>query len=54
MSPRHAAAALAQGSPALAVGAVVADNGGRDHFGNPVSAPTAPSIGACAGRGLRA
>ncbi|MGW2815218.1 hypothetical protein [Streptomyces sp. NPDC001415] len=51
MRPRHAAAALAQGSPASLSGAVVADNGGRDHFGNPASAP---SIGACAGRGLRA
>ena len=43
---------LAQGSPALASGAVVADNGGRDYFGNPVSPTAAPNIGAYAGCGL--
>ncbi|MFI6471377.1 right-handed parallel beta-helix repeat-containing protein [Streptomyces sp. NPDC050516] len=43
---------LTQGSPALASGAVVADNGGRDYFGNPVSTAAAPNIGAYAGCGL--
>jgi hypothetical protein len=37
---------LAVGSPALASGAVIASNGGRDLWGNPVSATAAPNVGA--------
>ncbi|MGW4898133.1 right-handed parallel beta-helix repeat-containing protein [Kitasatospora sp. NPDC004240] len=37
---------LRSGSPALGSGAVIANNGGQDFFGNPVSATTAPHRGA--------
>lgn len=37
---------LTPGSPALAAGLVIEDNGGRDFFGNPVPADRPPSIGA--------
>jgi hypothetical protein len=37
------------GSPALGAGAVIANNGGRDFFGFPVSATHAPNIGAYQG-----
>ncbi|MFI6963730.1 right-handed parallel beta-helix repeat-containing protein, partial [Streptomyces sp. NPDC050255] len=43
---------LGAGSPALAAGAVIEDNGGKDYFGNRLK-PGAPNIGAYAGRGLR-
>ncbi|MEU2022798.1 right-handed parallel beta-helix repeat-containing protein [Streptomyces sp. NPDC016469] len=43
---------LGAGSPALAAGAVVEDNGGRDYFGNRLR-PGAPNIGAYAGRGVK-
>ncbi|MFI8912230.1 right-handed parallel beta-helix repeat-containing protein [Streptomyces sp. NPDC053513] len=43
---------LAAGSPALSAGTPVADNGGRDWFGNAVSATEAPNIGAYEGPGL--
>ncbi|OMD86814.1 MULTISPECIES: S-layer homology domain-containing protein [Paenibacillus] len=43
---------LREGSPALGAGAVIADNGGRDYWGNPVSAATPPNIGAYNGPGL--
>ncbi|MFC5220681.1 RICIN domain-containing protein [Streptomyces coerulescens] len=38
--------ALQEGSPALSSGALIAANGGRDYFGNPVSASAAPHRGA--------
>lgn len=37
------------GSPALGAGTTIADNGGRDFYGFPVSATTAPNIGAYQG-----
>ncbi|MFC7626019.1 carbohydrate binding domain-containing protein [Microlunatus sp. GCM10028923] len=40
---------LTAGSPALSKGRLIADNGGRDYWGNAVSATTAPHIGAYAG-----
>ncbi|TWG05148.1 hypothetical protein [Streptomyces brevispora] len=43
---------LGAGSPALAAGAVIENNGGKDYFGNRLR-PGAPDIGAYAGRGLR-
>ncbi|MFF1835265.1 hypothetical protein ACFVXE_13810 [Streptomyces sp. NPDC058231] len=43
---------LGAGSPALAAGAVVENNGGRDWFGNRLR-PGAPNIGAYAGHGVR-
>lgn len=43
---------LGAGSPALAAGAVVADNGGKDYFGNRLK-PGAPNIGAYAGGGVQ-
>lgn len=43
---------LATGSPALGAGAVIANNGGRDYWGNPVSSTAAPNIGAYNGSGL--
>jgi hypothetical protein len=42
---------LLVGSPALAAGAVIPDNGGQDYWGNTVSATTAPNIGAYNGAG---
>ncbi|GAA2785471.1 right-handed parallel beta-helix repeat-containing protein [Streptomyces showdoensis] len=43
---------LAAGSPALTAGAPIEDNGGRDWFGNDVSATSPPNIGAYEGPGL--
>lgn len=43
---------LAAGSPALSAGAVITDNGGRDWFGNDVSATSPPTIGAYEGPGI--
>ncbi|CAL5866966.1 uncharacterized protein PFLUO_LOCUS1178 [Penicillium psychrofluorescens] len=40
------------GSPALGLGALIADNGGRDFWNNKVSSVKRPSIGAYNGRGL--
>lgn len=37
---------IQSGSPAIAKGKVVTNNGGRDFFNNPISASLAPSIGA--------
>ncbi|MFC4775726.1 CARDB domain-containing protein [Paenibacillus sp. GCM10023252] len=37
---------LLTGSPALAAGAVIPNNGGKDYWGNAVSATAAPNIGA--------
>jgi hypothetical protein len=34
-------------SPAIAAGRIIEDNGGRDFFGNVVSADSPPNIGAC-------
>ncbi|MEV8568484.1 right-handed parallel beta-helix repeat-containing protein [Streptomyces sp. NPDC051322] len=42
---------LAGGSPALGAGTAVADNGGKDYFGNRLT-PGTPNIGAYAGRGI--
>ncbi|MEV0092130.1 right-handed parallel beta-helix repeat-containing protein [Streptomyces sp. NPDC050738] len=42
---------LGAGSPALAAGAVVENNGGKDYFGQPLK-PGAPNLGAYAGRGI--
>lgn len=39
-------------SPAIGAGKLIADNGGLDFFGNPVSAVDAPNIGAYQGPGL--
>lgn len=41
---------LCAGSPAVAAGVVVADNGGRDYFGNPLSGT--PNIGAHGGAAI--
>ncbi|MDQ0933622.1 LamG-like jellyroll fold domain-containing protein [Streptomyces turgidiscabies] len=41
-----AAYKLRSGSPAFGAGAVIANNGGQDYFGNTVSSSTAPNIGA--------
>jgi hypothetical protein len=38
-------------SPVIRAGMVIANNGGKDAFGNPVSATTAPNIGAYNGTG---
>ncbi|WP_339264704.1 S-layer homology domain-containing protein [Paenibacillus sp. FSL R5-0470] len=43
---------LREGSPALGAGAIIADNGGRDYWGNAVSAENPPNIGAYNGPGL--
>ncbi|MEV4776049.1 right-handed parallel beta-helix repeat-containing protein [Microbacterium sp. LWH12-1.2] len=43
---------LAAGSALLGAGEVIAGNGGRDFFGNPVSATAAPNIGAYNGPGI--
>ncbi|MBQ2677254.1 MAG: discoidin domain-containing protein [Clostridia bacterium] len=43
---------LKQGSPAIGAGRVIENNGGRDYFGNPVSATAAPNIGAYNGPGV--
>ncbi|MEU7169162.1 hypothetical protein AB0A70_31670 [Streptomyces morookaense] len=43
---------LRAGSPALDAGTSVADNGGRDYFGNPIP-PHTPNIGAYTGPGVR-
>ncbi|MFF9816015.1 right-handed parallel beta-helix repeat-containing protein [Streptomyces sp. NPDC014006] len=43
---------LKAGSPALGNGGVVQDNGGRDYWGNPVSATAKPHRGAYNGPGL--
>ncbi|WUH78504.1 right-handed parallel beta-helix repeat-containing protein [Streptomyces sp. NBC_00435] len=45
---------LLTGSPALANGAVIGSNGGRDYFGNTVSATKAPNRGAYNGAGVTA
>ena len=42
---------LAAGSPALGTGTLISGNGGLDVFSNPVSATTAPNIGAYDGAG---
>ncbi|MGG1552034.1 right-handed parallel beta-helix repeat-containing protein [Paenibacillus ferrarius] len=39
-------------SPAIGTGKVVTNNGGRDYYGNAVSAASAPNIGAYGGPGL--
>ncbi|KRF05510.1 hypothetical protein ASG89_20495 [Paenibacillus sp. Soil766] len=39
-------------SPAIGAGKLISSNGGRDYFGNPVSAVDAPNIGAYQGPGL--
>ncbi|MFK7694330.1 right-handed parallel beta-helix repeat-containing protein [Paenibacillus sp. HJGM_3] len=39
-------------SPAIGAGKVITNNGGRDYYGNPVSATAAPNIGAYGGPGL--
>ncbi|BBH22310.1 hypothetical protein Back11_36550 [Paenibacillus baekrokdamisoli] len=43
---------LRAGSPALGSGTVIANNGGLDYWGNPVSLTEAPNIGAYSGPGL--
>ncbi|MEK5032288.1 S-layer homology domain-containing protein [Paenibacillus sp. FSL R7-0302] len=43
---------LRDNSPALGAGAVIADNGGLDYWGNAVSADAPPNIGAYNGPGL--
>ncbi|MFI8827421.1 right-handed parallel beta-helix repeat-containing protein [Streptomyces sp. NPDC053431] len=43
---------LAPGSPALSAGTPIEDNGGRDWFGNDVSATSPPNIGAYEGPGV--
>ncbi|WP_024756688.1 hypothetical protein [Streptomyces exfoliatus] len=43
---------LGTGSPALTAGTLIADNGGRDWFGNAVSATSVPNIGAYEGPGV--
>ncbi|WP_240343726.1 DNRLRE domain-containing protein [Paenibacillus sp. SYP-B3998] len=43
---------LRTGSPALGTGKVIANNGGKDYFGNTVSATAAPNIGIYNGAGL--
>ncbi|MEV5976592.1 right-handed parallel beta-helix repeat-containing protein [Streptomyces sp. NPDC052114] len=43
---------LWQGYPTLGGGTPVADNGGRDYFGNPVTTGAAPNIGAYEGPGV--
>ncbi|MFS0722526.1 right-handed parallel beta-helix repeat-containing protein [Paenibacillus sp. 1P07SE] len=43
---------LLQGSPAIGTGRLIADNGGQDYWGNPVSASASPNIGAYEGAGL--
>ncbi|OME73426.1 hypothetical protein BSK65_06520 [Paenibacillus odorifer] len=43
---------LREGSPALGAGAIIADNGGRDYWGNSISAENPPNIGAYNGPGL--
>ncbi|MCM3747823.1 LamG domain-containing protein [Paenibacillus pasadenensis] len=45
---------LNEGSPALGAGRLIAGNGGRDYFGNPVSASASPNIGAYEGAGVPA
>lgn len=45
---------LRAGSPAIGAGTVVSNNGGKDYFGNTVSATAAPSIGAYNGAGITA
>lgn len=40
---------LCSGSPALAAGSTIADNGGQDYFGNSIPESGAPNIGAYAG-----
>ncbi|KJL26840.1 Carbohydrate binding domain protein [Microbacterium oxydans] len=40
---------LRAGSPAIGAGRLIADNGGRDYWGNAVAATAAPTIGAYAG-----
>ncbi|MFK7693090.1 Ig-like domain-containing protein [Paenibacillus sp. HJGM_3] len=39
-------------SPAIGAGKLIANNGGKDYFGNPVPADIAPNIGAYQGQGL--
>lgn len=43
---------LASGSPALNSGTLIADHGGKDYYGNPVSTVNAPNRGAYNGAGL--
>lgn len=45
---------LQAGSPAIGAGRVIANNGGRDYWGNAVSASAAPTIGAYAGAAVAA
>ncbi len=45
---------LQPGSPALGAGTLIANNGGRDFFGNSVSSTAAPNIGAYNGTGYTA
>lgn len=45
---------LLTGSPALGSGAVISGNGGKDYYGNPVSATAAPNRGAYNGSGVAA
>ncbi|GFZ98346.1 hypothetical protein GCM10008018_50750 [Paenibacillus marchantiophytorum] len=47
-----AAYQLQTGSPAIAAGKLVANNGGKDYFGNPVSSTLAPSMGIYEGTGV--
>ncbi|MFI0979985.1 right-handed parallel beta-helix repeat-containing protein [Streptomyces sp. NPDC021093] len=44
---------LSPGSPALAAGVEIPDNGGKDYFGNRLKPGTAPNIGAYAGPGVK-
>ncbi|OUS76058.1 hypothetical protein B1748_14705 [Paenibacillus sp. MY03] len=43
---------LAAGSPALGSGVPIANNGGKDYWGNPISSSAAPNRGAYGGPGL--
>jgi|GEM_PF-811797 len=45
---------LLEGSPAIGAGKLIANNGGLDFFGNPVSAEGQPNIGAYEGPGIPA
>lgn len=44
---------LLEGSPAIGAGKVIENNGGKDFFGNAVSATEAPNIGAYQGSGVK-
>ncbi|MGN7491218.1 NEW3 domain-containing protein [Paenibacillus sp. SAF-054] len=45
---------LKDNSPALGAGILIPDNGGRDYYGNAVSAQAAPNVGAYEGAGIPA